>query len=292
MIVLENEFLEAHLDPKGAEIAKLIGKQDGVNYMWKQDPVLWGHSAPVLFPIVGALKNGETVIEGKTYKMGQHGFSRNTEYTVEEQDGTHVVFHLFDTEETKTMYPYGFDLYVTYRLEGRELKAEFKVVNDKEDYIRFQIGGHPAFACPFLEGEDANDYYVEFEQKENVTRKVINPARGGMSHMELPFFENERRFFVRQALFDSDAIVLPHFKSECVTLKSLNHDKSLTMHMHNFDYVGIWASKHTGGLLAIEPWVGITDFVDASGQFEDREDMQTLKKGETFVCDFAVEIHQ
>lgn len=290
MVILKNAYLEAHLDPKGAEIAKLIGKKDGMNYMWKQDPVLWGHSAPVLFPIVGALKDGQTIIEGQTYKMNQHGFSRNSDYDVVESDDTHVIFHLKENDLSKSMYPYDFDLYVTYVLEDHALHANFKVENNREDHIYFQIGGHPAFACPFYEGEDANDYYLEFEQKENVARKVIYPARGGMSHERLPFLENERRFFITQSLFNSDAIVIPHFKSEYIALKSLNHNKELRFHMHHFDHLGLWTSKHTGGLLAIEPWVGHTDYVDFNGAFKDKESIVTLQNGESFSCDFSVEI--
>ena len=71
MITIKNDYLEAQFDPKGAEISKLIGMQDGLNYMWKQEPCLWGHSAPVLFPIVGALKNGTCCIDGKEYHMNQ-----------------------------------------------------------------------------------------------------------------------------------------------------------------------------------------------------------------------------
>ena len=69
MVTIKNEYLEAQFDPKGAEISKIIGMQDGINYMWKQDPCLWGHSAPVLFPIVGALKNGTCRIDGKDYLL-------------------------------------------------------------------------------------------------------------------------------------------------------------------------------------------------------------------------------
>ena len=41
MITIKNEYLEAQFDPKGAEISKISGMQDGINYMWKQDPCLW-----------------------------------------------------------------------------------------------------------------------------------------------------------------------------------------------------------------------------------------------------------
>ena len=247
MVTIKNEYLEAQFDPKGAEISKIIGMQDGINYMWKQDPCLWGHSAPVLFPIVGALKNGTCRIDGKEYHMNQHGFSRNTEYEVYEHDETHVVFHLSSSDEIKKMYPYEFDLYVTYTLVDNKLKAEFRVENHNEEVIYFQIGGHPAFACPFIEGEDANDYYIEFEQPETVEQKVIDVARKGMSHETRPLFDHERHFFVRQAMFNNDAVVVPHFKSHYVSLKSLTNNKSLNFYMKGFDHLGLWTSSHVGG---------------------------------------------
>lgn len=292
MIKLENEFLYVEIEPLGAEISKIIGVQDHINYMWKQDPSLWGHSAPVLFPIVGALKDGQTRINGQTYKMNQHGFSRNSEYAVLSQDKHQVILHLESNDETKCMYPYDFDLTVTYCLNNNTLEAIFEVKNTKEKEIYFQIGGHPAFACPFIEGEDANDYYIEFSQKETVSQKLICPARGGMSRGVLPLLENERHFFIRQAMFNSDAIVIPDFKSESIALKSLSNSKSIVFHMHNFDHVGIWTSKHTGGLLAIEPWVGHTDYVDFNGEFKDKESIVRLEKSQIFKADFIIEINQ
>ena len=190
------------------------------------------------------------------------------------------------------MYPYEFDLYVTYTLVDNKLKAEFRVENHNEDVIYFQIGGHPAFACPFIEGEDANDYYIEFEQNETVNQKIIDVERKGMSHETKPLFDHERHFFVRQAMFDNDAVVVPHFKSRYVSLKSLTNNKSLNFYMKGFDHLGLWTSKHVGGLLAIEPWVGHTDYVDFEGDFKDKESAVALKKGEIFNCEFAVEIFQ
>ena len=80
MVLLKNDFLEIELNPKGAEIIKIIGQKDGLNYMWKRDPELWASSAPILFPIVGALQNNECRIENKVYSMTQHGFSRHNVY--------------------------------------------------------------------------------------------------------------------------------------------------------------------------------------------------------------------
>ncbi|MDD8048822.1 MAG: aldose 1-epimerase family protein [Thomasclavelia sp.] len=292
MILLENDFLKVNINPVGAEIHSIIGKKDEINYMWKQDPSQWAHSAPILFPIVGALRNGECKIDNITYKMNQHGFSRNSTYTALHMKKDSVELELKSNDEIKQMYPYIFDLNVHYYLVENMLHCDLYVKNIDKNDIYFQIGGHPAFSCPFQEGEDVNSYYLEFENKETCSQKIIDIAKAGMSHTEVPFFDNENRFFVRQALFNNDAIVLKDLKSKCVTLKSLDNDKSLKFHFNNFKYLGIWTAKHVGGLLAIEPWVGHSDYTDFEGDFKDKEGIVNLKPNEVFKCDFAIEINQ
>ena len=131
------------------------------------------------------------------------------------------------------------------------LSCNCKVTNTDSQTIYFQIGGHPAFACPFMENESSNDYYLEFSENETVNQKIIDVEHKGMSDITLPFLDNEKRFFVRQQLFDNDAIVLKDVKSKTLSLKSLNHNKSLVFHMEGFNHLGIWAAKHVGGLIAV-----------------------------------------
>lgn len=292
MVELKNEFLKVVLHPKGAEIISITGMQDGLNYMWKRDPIQWANSAPILFPIVGAVKNDQYTIDDQIYHMTQHGFARHNEFTTDQKSDTDVTFTLTPNEEIKKQYPYLFELKVRYTLDKNQLHCDINVKNTDDQNIYFQIGGHPAFACPLMENESSNDYYLEFSDNETKGRKVIDVEKRGMSRIVEPFFENERRFFVRQDLFSRDAIVLQDFVSKSVSLKSLNHDKSLVFYMNGFDHVGIWAAKHVGGLIAIEPWVGHADYVDFDGDFKDKQSCVELKPDASFQCDFTIEINQ
>ena len=143
-----------------------------------------------------------------------------------------------------------------------------------------------------MENESSNDYYLEFSENETCNRKIIDVEKRGMSRVEKPFFDNEKRFFVRQELFNTDAIVIKNFKSENIALKSLNHDKSIVFHMNGFDHVGLWAAQHVGGLIAIEPWVGHADYTDFNGEFKEKESCVELPVGKNFEVEFAVEINQ
>lgn len=292
MAILKNDKLEVELNAKGAEIIHILGQQDQINYMWKRDPKLWANSAPVLFPIVGALQNNQCRIDGQVYEMTQHGFARHSIFDENIVSDEKVEYILTSNENIIKQYPYLFKLIVTYTLKENKLHCSFKVINEDKRPIYFQIGGHPAFACPFYDDESSNDYYLEFSQNESLTQKIIDVEHKGMSQLVEPLFDNERRFFVRQAMFDNDAIVVKNFQSESVSLKSLNHNKSIVFHMNGFPHLGLWASKHVGGLLAIEPWVGHSDYVDFQGEFKEKEDAVELKPQQIFECEFIVEINQ
>lgn len=292
MTILKNDLLEVELNPKGAEIIKIVGQKDHLNYMWKRDASLWANSAPILFPIVGALQNNECRIENKTYIMTQHGFARHNEFLTHQITDTCVEFELTPHEDILKQYPYLFQLKVIYTLKENQLECLCLVKNTDQKPIYFQIGGHPAFACPFLENESSNDYYIEFEKNESLNQKLIDVENHGMSKETSLLFDNEKRFFVRQALFANDAIVVKDFKSTYVTLKSLNHEKSIKFYMENFNHLGIWTSQHVGGLLAIEPWIGHSDYVGFTGEFKEKEGVVKLDTQEEFSCKFTVEINQ
>lgn len=292
MVELSNQYLTVNLHPKGAEIISIVGNQDHINYMWKRDACQWANSAPILFPIVGAIKNDTCRIDGKEYHMTQHGFARHNEFEIKNQSQTEVTFTLVSNDEIIKQYPFLFELNVTYKLVENTLTCFINVKNKDHQTIYFQVGGHPAFACPFMENESSNDYYVEFAEYETRNQKVIDVAKRGMSHVQLPFFDHEKRFFVRQQLFNNDAIVIKDFKSENISIKSLNHQKSIVFHMQGFDHVGLWTAKHVGGLLAIEPWIGHADYVDFDGEFKEKESCVALVTDKEFNVQFAVEINQ
>ena len=292
MVELSNQYLTVNLHPKGAEIISIVGNQDHINYMWKRDACQWANSAPILFPIVGAIKNDTCRIDGKEYHMTQHGFARHNEFEIKNQSQTEVTFTLVSNDEIIKQYPFLFELNVTYKLVENTLTCFINVKNKDHQTIYFQVGGHPAFACPFMENESSNDYYVEFAEYETRNQKVIDVAKRGMSHVQLPFFDHEKRFFVRQQLFNNDAIVIKDFKSENISIKSLNHQKSIVFHMQGFDHVGLWTAKQVGGLLAIEPWIGHADYVDFDGEFKEKESCVALDTDKEFNVQFAVEIKQ
>ena len=68
MISLENDTLKVEINTHGAELCAIYHKETQLEYLWNGNPTYWKRHAPVLFPIVGKLKENQCVIDGKTYE--------------------------------------------------------------------------------------------------------------------------------------------------------------------------------------------------------------------------------
>ena len=91
---IENEKFSVSIDSKGAELCSMRSKKTGIEYVWQADPHVWARHAPVLFPIVGRLKDKTYTVGGKEYHITQHGFGRDLEFACTEQTDTTLAFTL------------------------------------------------------------------------------------------------------------------------------------------------------------------------------------------------------
>ena len=144
---------------QGAELTSI--KFNGKEMLHQGE--IWNRHAPILFPIVGKLKNNETIINGKTYHMGQHGFARDEEFVELEKNDVEHKYLLESNKETLKMFPFKFQLYVSHKLEENSVITTYEIVNKDEKKMIFGIGGHPAYICDYSSGK----YSIEFEKQEN-----------------------------------------------------------------------------------------------------------------------------
>ena len=68
-----NQILQIEIASKGAELQSIINKETGLEYLWNADPAFWSKKSPVLFPIVGGLKNNTYNYNNKSYQLSRHG---------------------------------------------------------------------------------------------------------------------------------------------------------------------------------------------------------------------------
>ncbi|WP_242851368.1 hypothetical protein [Clostridium sp. DMHC 10] len=149
-IILQNELLKVEAVEKGAELTSIKTVKDGAEYLWTAKSDIWARHAPILFPIVGKVKNNTYRINDDTYTLSQHGFARDMNFEVMEGTSDKAVFKLTYNEETLSKYPYKFELIVKYELKENEIEASYKVKNVDSQEIYFSIGAHPGFNCPVV----------------------------------------------------------------------------------------------------------------------------------------------
>src|SRR4029078_9277093 len=145
MFTIENEWLKVDIVSKGAELKGIYHKKFQLEYMWNADPAFWAKTSPVLFPIIGALKDDSYFYEEKSYTLSRHGFARDIEFSVMQQEKESIGFRIESSLETKQKFPFDFQLGIKYSLQENKLKVEYVVKNTGFGKMYFSIGGHPAF---------------------------------------------------------------------------------------------------------------------------------------------------
>lgn len=288
MQIIEDQFLKVSINPLGAELVSLFNKENNTEYMWNADPAFWGKSSPVLFPIVGALKNNQYFYQGKTYTLPRHGFARERVFSVEVQKEDSITFLLKEDEESLKVFPFPFEFRLIYTLVEKTLSVSYSVKNTGSDEMYFSVGGHPAFAVPLSEDTVYEDYYLEFNQTEDFPRWEL--ADGGSIKKEATrFLENTNRLALTKELFYQDALVFKHQKSTEVILKSDKVSKQLKFTFENFPFLGIWAAINAN-FVCIEPWCGIADSENHEQELTEKEGIEVLASDQIFLRTWSVSL--
>jgi len=278
-ITLENESLLVTINPTGAELSSVVNRSDQIEYMWQADPQVWKRHAPVLFPIVGRLKDNQYKLEGHTYQMNQHGFARDQAFNILSKSTQACTFELIANEDTKAIYPFEFTLQIGYELNENQLTVSYLVINNNTQEMPFSIGAHPGFRCPLVPGEQLTDYVVEFELPEQAETHLLKA--GLFDHSTRPVLNNEQQIAITPHTFDDDALVFHHLQSSFVSLKSIVSGRNVTVGIKGFPYLGIWAQPGAA-FVCIEPWLGLADYVDSTGNLIEKKGIHILSPDESF----------
>ena len=280
IVVLSNNSISASINSLGAELISL--SKNDFNYIWKVDVQFWNKTSPVLFPIVGSLKNNEFSINEKKYSLNRHGFARDLEFDLVEQKETSALFCLRSNESTLKNYPFDFELFINYELKNETLIISYKIINLSETKMPFNIGAHPAFNLPYK----TNEYSLEFNALEDF--KTHQLENGLFSGITKKINNIKGKIILSESLFEKDALVFKNIKSTSVNLKHLDNDY-LKISFYNFPHLGIW-KKTNAPFLCIEPWTGYADNINSKGNIYQKESIQELHSNAIFECKMKIEI--
>jgi len=249
---------------------------------------IWPRHAPVLFPIVGKLRNNRYTLSGQTYELTQHGFARDCQFEVESHKSDIASFLLTDSDRTRTHYPFTFELRVVYRVLHTSLIVHYEVRNRGAQTLWFSIGAHPAFNCPLLPNERRYDYLPEFSKTETIGRF---PLVDGLLATEMePLLRNERILQLSPSLFDRDALVLKQPASDSLALKSVSSGRGVRVEFSGWPYLGIWSKPGIVPFVCIEPWFGLADNIESTGELTKKEGVISLLPGAHFTCEHRITV--
>lgn len=289
MIQLENSQLKVAISKKGAELQEIFSKETQLDYLWNGDPNFWGKKSPVLFPIVGTLKNNSFHHNGNTYTLHRHGFARDMDFKLTESKENKVCLTLQANEQTLNQFPFLFKLNIIYALNKNQLSCTYEVMNIDIKPMYFSVGAHPAFKVPLEKDYEFSDYSLVFNKKE-VEGKWPISKEGLIEENAIPFFENTNSIALTKELFYGDALVFKHLNSHSIELKNAHSKHGFVFSWKDFPYMGIWSAKNAP-FVCIEPWCGIADSVNATGELRQKEGMNLLVPGETFKRTWSVSVY-
>lgn len=285
---IKNEHLKAKINSLGAELNSLQKRDKELEYIWQGDSQYWNRHAPILFPIVGRLKEDSYFYQNQKYHMSQHGFARDKEFELVKKEADFIEFRLCSDEQTLGIYPFSFELYLSYTLEKNSLIVAYKVINTSHDTMLFSIGAHPAFNWTFKKDEKKEDYFLEFENIQKTKRYFLNELGLIYKNETLEIVDNT--MVLNEALFKNDALVFNDENIKTLTLKNSKNETYVKMNFENFPYLGIWSKPNGAPFICIEPWFGVADDPNCSQNFEDKKGILSLLQNEVFSCFYTIEI--
>lgn len=284
-IQLRRGALMATAETLGGELVSLRGDRE---YIWGGDPAYWTGRNPVLFPIVGSLKNETVRIDGRDYHMGRHGFARRSEFTPVDQGADYVVLQLRESPETLAQYPCPFSLQVRHQLLDGGFSTTFTVENTGAASMPFCIGAHTAFRCPLEDGRSFQDYQLVFDEPEDADSLLLTPEgilRNGQTER---FLSGGRTLPLDYDVFARlDTLIFQGLRSKGVTLADPQSGRGLHLSYEGFPMIAFW-TKPGAPFLCLEPWHGCAAFDDESGDFTDKPYCVTLAPGEIKTLTYQV----
>ncbi len=281
----------AVIDSHGGELIS-FRDPEGTEYIWDGNPAYWPGRNPLLFPIVGNLKNGAVNFEGIPYEMSRHGFARDNEFTAVEQGDEYLVLELQESAATLAKYPYPFKLQVRQQVIDGGFITAFCVENTGEKPMPFCIGAHTAFRCPIREGEAFPDYEIVFDQKETAPMRRLTAA-GLVSHDQREaFLDDQDRFALDHEIFARvDTIIFDELKSTGVSLLHKETGKGLRMDFEGFPMMAFWTNgAKKAPYICIEPWHGCAAVDNESGEFTEKPHCILLQPGDRKELAYCVKI--
>ena len=294
-MIIKNDKICAEIDLHGAELTSLKRQDSDEELIWTADKDYWGRHAPMLFPIVGKVWNGQYRVGDKIYNLSQHGFARDLNFTALCQDTDSVVLALESNEDTLKVYPYKFRIEATYRLEDSTLVVEWRIKNPGSEPMYFQIGAHPGFIYRDFDKNDFIHGYFRLAQgEEPVNHLIIGQltSEGYRSeHAGMIELDSDAMLPITPGLFAGDALVLEEHQIDQVILYDKDCTPYIALETEDAPVWGLWSPPGKNApFVCIEPWMGRCDVEGYEGDITGRDYINKLEPGKSTAFTYRITV--
>ena len=287
-VSISSESVKAVVDSFGAELHSVKDYND-TEYLWQAEPKVWKRHAPVLFPFICNTSSGSYTVNGREYKLANHGFARDNEFELLYSKESEAEFVLRSSEETKKLYPFDFELYIKYSASGNKITVSYTVKNSGNEAMKFFIGGHPAFRIPMESRESFEDYYVEYEKNETIVQEL--------GERTVTVADGVKRIPLSHGLFANDVFMKDKPDSSWVALVSKTTGKKVKLSYDNKGCIAVWSSyfadpelTEQAQFVCLEPWSSVPVYCEGTEELTEMEKAVSLEPEKSYVFSYSIEI--
>lgn len=274
-VKVRSAALSAEIDPLGAQLSTLRDRE-GRDLLWDGDAAVWASRAPILFPIVGSLAGGRYRLGERSFALSRHGFARGKRFDIVASTGSSATFRLRADESTLAVYPFHFELEVSFVLASSTLSVNASVRNVGNEPMPASLGFHPGLRWPLPYGPSRAEHSIEFEADEPAPIRRIG-ADGLLTPEGFPTPVVNRRLVLSDELFREDVLILDTLNSRSLRYGAPN-GPLIEVRFPDARYLGLW-TKPGAPFICIEPWQGITDPAGFADDFTRKPGVFTVAPG-------------
>ena len=284
---LKSESMKFAFSDIGAELISATDNS-AQEFIWTAEEEIWNEHSPVLFPLCGRILGGEYTYKGNTYKMGCHGFFSSSLTEVIFYNETKIVFRLKSNEQTLKVYPFDFEVDITYTAEANKLSVRADIKNSGNEILPFMYGAHPGFNLPLEQGLKFSDYKILFENNpitiyHQQNGPFVNPKGEKIE------FKDGIMTLSSDAIRDAGTLIFSGTGNKA-KLFSEHSEKNIEVSFDDqFKYLCFWKADHPkANYICIEPWTGVPSDGITPEDFETRASMERLNPGETSTFTYEI----
>lgn len=288
--LLSNGTLTISVNRRGAELCSILRTDNNREYVWQANPLYWKRHSPVLFPIVGSLWNNTMRYKDKSYVMTQHGFARDMDFELIAHESDELRYRLAFSERTLDLYPFMFELQISYTLRLNQIIVGWQIKNLSTDDMYFQIGAHPAFNYADYNPDAEIQGFFRFDKNGSFHLSVIG-EKGCLSDACQVMPVPEGITPITRHTFDHDALIFENAGINAVELLDRNQRPYVRLDF-SAPVVGLWSPAKDGyaPFACIEPWFGRCDRMNFTGEFNEKDWIQCLHGKKEFCTSYTITI--